>query len=291
MTKLGDKLSGFYYRITGYRSRIFYWTCSSLSQKIREKTGAVQKPHAATADEWYEWHKENDNQMKPLAKFGSWVADEGLDILQNIWMFIPDVYRKFSIYFTNRFIDKPHYIDTKLKRGEYHELDTRLLYGMFEALVDFIEVEKAHMQRWNSDEKFKTPNAAKGLEYLGWEIALRGTPAYESDDNFDEPDHIHNIQSDKAQEILALYWWWKHIRPKRVDPWDESGMEDFYAKNKPKDEDHDSMWIMRNNILTAKQEQEHNNHRDMMTKIEQDHHDEDTDMMIRLIKLRRDLWT
>lgn len=45
-----------------------------------------------------------------------------------------------------RFEGKYWMIDTKMPRYQYHECDERMLYGMFSVLEDFVEIELAHFE-------------------------------------------------------------------------------------------------------------------------------------------------
>lgn len=275
-------LKGIYYWMVGPRSRRNYWTCSVVSAWICRNYEVTKKPSAATAEEWNEWHTKNKG--KP----GYWLAEEGLDILQDIWMFIPDVYHRVRFYLRNRFVDRPHLLDTKLKPGEYYEFDTRLLHGMMEALVTFVEDEKASMQRWSSDEKFKLPNAEKGIEYLNWEMTLE-------EDDPDKPEGEKKIltrQAEDAKETLALYEWWKNIRPLRKEPGEVVGLWDFKeSTRKDTDEEDDSIWRIMGRKMSPEDKKEYHRLMDESNRVETEQYQEDTDMMIRLIKMRRGLWT
>lgn len=275
-----NSLSKLYWWLVGPHTRPDYWTCSKFAAWIRDKSGVTDKPKAATAQGWKVWHKENK------AKFGYWLAEEGLDILQDIWMFIPDVYHNVSVYIRNRFIDKPHLLDTKLERGKWHEFDSRLIHGMFEALVDFVEDEKAAMQRWSSGEKFKLPNAEKGIEYLKWEMTL-------AEEKPDDPDHYPMPdQAARAKETLDLYNWWKYTRPLRKEPGDEVGLWPWYEEMRKKyGDDEADMWSILGREYNAEDEAEHKRLLDASTQVETDQYNEDTEMMIRLVKLRESLWT
>ncbi len=268
--------------MTGHRSRADYWSCSKLADRLRAKSGVTEKPGAATSEEWDSWHKAN------TGKWGYWLAEEGLDILQDIWMFIPDVYRNIRYYIRNRFIDKTHYLDTKLKKGSFHEMETRLLHGMFEALVDFVEYEKANMQRWSSDEKFKLPNKAAGLAYLGWEISLK-------DEGVGEAVHVAHVrQSEAAKETLALYYWWKYTRPLRKEPGEAVGLWEFQKAMRDKYcEDGDNIWgiLGRSKDYTAEEQAENDRLFQASNDEEVRQYNEDTEMMIRLVNLRNTLWT
>lgn len=175
-----------------------------------------------------------------------------------------------------------------LKPG-YWDADTRLLHGMFDLLVDFIEIEKAHMHKifddtgkykwykrlhgWVPFIKDRDPEA--GLDYLDWEIEFaKDCPG----------------QSESAQEQKILYLWWKKF-PERKDPWQE--WYDF----------HDSMWskyallvkdLSRFNmgkIMTGLELNEESRLLKRCQELESSNTQEEEDMLIRLIKVRECLWT
>jgi hypothetical protein len=62
------------------RSR--YWSCSKFADWLR----GTAKPGAATGRGWNEW-KQAAQDTHPIRY---WIVEEGLDYLQNIWMWIPD---------------------------------------------------------------------------------------------------------------------------------------------------------------------------------------------------------
>lgn len=248
-----------------------YWVNSTLADRIRSLTGVEQKPNAATWDEWRRWEEENKH------KIGFIITEQWFETLQDIVMFIPDKIKDIRIYIKNRFITKPHYLDTKLPRGQWYEFDQRVLYGLFEELVDFVEIEKANMQQI-SDQKFeqrqrRTSRRSRhdGLCYLDWEISLKKGEGKET-------DVILVKQAEAAEEIKSLYLWWKDQRPKRSDPYQVSGFADF-----------------KGDILsTNRSEEEENKVRlmlDHINQLEEQYYQEDEQMLIRLIKARGNCWT
>lgn len=279
-----------YYWFVGSRTRITYWSCGDLAAWIRKISGVSEKPGAATSEGWGKWKNEN------VGKIGYWIAEEGLNYIQDTVMFVPDVYENCRVYIVNRYIDKPHYIDTKLEKGKWHEFDTRLLHGLFEMLVNFVEVEKAHWQHigfhLEDDEnkkKHKTPSREDGLAYLDWEIGL----VYEEDQGVDseligQPTH----QAIAAKEIKELYLWWKDIRPNRPDPYDESGWSEHCKQERL---DGRGLFEYTEDKRTEEEIEEDKKRRseifDLLRKIEEDQEQEDTDMLIRLIKIRKKCWT
>lgn len=268
-----------YYWFVGHKSRVNYWSCGDFAERLRKIFGVTEKPFAETTEGWCRWKSEN------VGKFGYWVTETLLDSIQDVYLFIPDVYYNVRYFIYNRFIDKTHYINTKLKKGNYHGFDTRLLHGLFEMLVDFVEVEKASRQFTSEyisegkeayDKKdHSTPSREAGLKYLDWEIGLS-----------EEDGGIG--QADAAAEIKELYLWWKDVRPNRTDPMDESGWSEhceaerlagrglFGCSTEEKsDEDEERI----NNILK------------LMNKLSMEQEQEDTDMLIRLVKIRKACWT
>jgi hypothetical protein len=221
-----------------------------------------------------------------------------LDRVQDFIHFIPDKIDNARSYVVNRFLDKLHYVPTGLKPGQWHETDTRMLHGMFELLVDFVEVEKAWMHVvWSSDdwEKYNFPKWYKyrilrwaahrrvpqaGIDYLLWEISL-------AESRVDEygVDQANPRQAAAAKEQLDLYTWWKTIRPARPDPHDASGWS-AYCDRKWKDDvdlffndtdDHDRA---ESTAILAR-----------CHELEEQYEAEDEAMLIRLTKIRRSLWT
>lgn len=224
-----------------YRHRRNYWSCSKAAEWIRKIFGVPPKPFAATLEGWKDY-KEQCKDSSRKVKFGYWLSEDGLDWIQDIALYPHDVYYAIKTYLKNRYVTKTHLLSTNLTPGTWYDLDTRLLYGCFTSLVDFVEEEKVHMWRFmskNERPKFSSKEEA-GIAYIDWEISLG-----------DESPS----QAQSAKEIKELYLWWKHERPNRIDPW-----SDEYNGDDP---------------LTLETEQ----------------YQEDTAMLVRLINVRRDLWT
>lgn len=167
---------------------------------------------------------------------------------------------------TNKF----HIIDTKLKPG-YHELDTKILHANFEMLVDFVEIEKAWLNTWSDRSKYnnlswftrkfkKFRSPEDGIEYLNWEIAV-----------------TNESQAKSAKEILELYFWWKKIRPERKDPYEIAQFNKYFP---------DPLMFF-NHQITDEQKA----CMELISKIDQDEYNEDTDMLVRLMRIRNSLWT
>lgn len=142
------------------------------------------------------------------------------------------MFRKIKYYIRNRWHRKTHVLPTGFKPGEYHDLRERLLYGCMEALVDFVEVEKAWMAFIGDDDnKIKLDlhgrNTEAGLGYLDWEMALTDSPN----------------QAAAAKEVAELYHWWKVDRPARPDPFDPNNYGSWILIEDAQDEEDNAMLI------------------------------------------------
>jgi hypothetical protein len=239
------------------KNRLRYWSCSKVADFIRGQ----KKPPYASLEGWEEWRK--DCESKSPIRY--WLAEKGLRKLQNIFYFPYDLFYTCKIYIRNRFIDKIHYLKTNLKPGSYYDLDTRILYGIFNELVDFVEVELAGKQGAVAlieldeldIENKKTYKFIKGrckqagIDYLNWASNL----TYKTRRNREVPTN----QATNARKILKLYNWWLD-RPNRVDPFDifDKNDKDYYKKVNEKEEDY---------------------------------YKEDNNMLIEVIKIREGLWS
>jgi len=266
--------------------------------------GGVQCPDAGTSEEWVAWRK-----AAKKAKFSYWFTEVFLSWLQNAVNWPNDRLNDVRYYLYNRFIAKTHYLRTGLEPGAYHEVDTRIMHGMFEELVDFIEVEKAWMMVVWDDEKaklYKTPwwrNTWRilrwkewrcpqaGLDHLAWEIELKYNDEWvdKEDPIYGQPTH----QAISAKAQLELYNWWKNVRPLRPDPHDASGWSAYcdLMREKRKAEGGDDIMSFLGEDKTDEDRAMSKMALDRCGEIEKHYDDEDTAMMIKLVEIRRGLWT
>jgi len=156
-------------------------------------------------------------------------------------------------------------------KPDYHDLDRRILHGIFNELVNYVECDKAWLNVVFGDNKGKRGlferyrSAEQGIEYLNWEIAL-------------EEDY-NKSQSEVAKETLALYKWWKEVYLTRKDIDEESGLNEYYSRFPQRD------WC------SLKLDEEYKALIDKSRQIEMDRDIEETEMLIRLINIRKSLWT
>jgi hypothetical protein len=255
------------------KTRINYWSCSKFADFIRGE----KKPYALEWGKWEEWKKEQ-KRKRPIRY---WLAEEGLSKLQDFVMFPMDVYDEIKYYINNRWITKTHYLKTGLEPGHYYELDYRILHGLFNELVDFVEIEYAHLAKWSlkkgtKNYKFKHGRSVEaGLAHLDWACSLKYDKSWgvnKKDPKYGKP----SSQAISAQKIKELYLWWKD-RPNRPEPMD-------VAQLSWNQETEDSLMdgkITRKELSQFKK----------LEKIEADYEKEDTKMLIELIKIRKELWS
>jgi hypothetical protein len=245
-----------------------YWSNSKFADWLR----GTKKPFALGFKAWDDW----EAAAKKKHPFRFWLAEEGLDHLQRVFTFPNATYYNIVYYINNRWITKTHALTSNLKKGDYYDLDTRIIECLFDELVNFVEVELAwHHVMWSEKEtapwwrrvfRFRTwRSPSHGIAHLEWESNLKYDEEWDKDtERYGRP----TPQAINAQEKLALYNWWKQ-RPNRPDPDEVSGWSE-YCKNK----DENAQRPL-----------------DKLREIEQQYEDEDTEMLIRLIKVRKSLWT
>lgn len=269
-----------------------YWTCSKFADRLRGTTS----PTSATGKEWNEWTR----NAKLAHPFRYWLAESALGKLQEIIESPASAVHSVKYWLANRYTAKTHALTSNLKKGQWHEFDTRLLYCTFDSLVNFIEIEQAaHYLIWMPKEERAQYNApfhafgfwrsytwrspAAGIACLTWQANLTNTDWVPEDD----PDYGQPTQQAvAAKEILELYTWWKNIYPNRPDPHDVSGWSAICDKKHDQNaddfffDDGDEEYRELSNkalILTGQ--------------IEEQYEAEDTEMLIRLIRVRKSLWT
>lgn len=250
------------------KSRFNYWSCSKFADLIRGTT----KPFALEWNQWDDWKAE----VKAKNPIRYWLAEEGLDILQDCFMFPYDIYNTIRIYIQNRWIDQTHIIKTGLKPGQYHEIDTKILHGLFNELVDYVEGELAHTMKAYEDRNYKFVKGRckqAGLDHLDWACSLVYNEEYGASK---EDKHYGEItpQALSAQKVKELYLWWTETRPNRGEPYDIVDMKRFEGNEFSSKRSKEEIKAMRN-----------------MVKLEEQYDREDTNKLIELIKIRKELWT
>lgn len=237
----------------------------------------IKEPVDLSSNEWKKWEEEQ-KKTRPIIYFCQLV------VWQKIKDIFEDIHSKFwrdPIYAIKyRTTHKYNILHTGLESA-YYDLDTRILHGLFNELVNFVECEKAWLSVvWGKEngkrglfEKFRSPEL--GVQYLQWEIDLE----LEGDE--------HKMQSESSKEVLALYKWWKEVYLKRPDAIDASGWSAYC--DMLHEQGHDILGDHNNRTEEDKEKS-----RVMIEKlheIEEAYAKEEEEMLIRLIKIRRTLWT
>ena len=264
-----------------------YWSCSKFADWLR----GTPKPESASIPGWKIWKDAAWNAHK----IRYWMAETGLIKLQDIVMYPATLYHDIDYYIQNRWVTKTHAMTSTLKRGQWWEFETRLLHCSFDTLVDFVEIEEAwHTVMWNDEDraKFNFPKGRwarrswrspeAGIAHLTWASNLvvdEGMGAKPGDVDYGKPTG----QAVDALETLTLYQWWKHIRPQRPEEHEASGWTAYCDLKR------DDMFDDTNDTQALKElkDRAFNNLRE----IEEAYEQEDTAMLIRLVKLRKRLWT
>lgn len=178
--------------------RVNYWSCSKFADIIRGE----KKPFALSFDDWDVW-KEKQRKERP---WRYWMSDTVLRKLQNLIYYPSDFWHSMRCYLRNRFITQTHNLKTGLKKGEWHDLDTRILYGLFNELVEFVEIELSHLSKWDRNKKYKFKNGRcieAAYDYFEWANNLA---------------EDYGSQKEDSIKIKELYEWWTKQRPYRDDP-------------------------------------------------------------------------
>ena len=295
-----------------YRHRSNYWSNTKFADRIRRTFNVSKKPFAATMEGWDDWKDENKS------KFGYWLAEEFLDDLQNVILYPSDLWHEIRVYIRNRFFDKTHLLTTNLKPGEFHEFSTVMEHGLMEGLVDFIEIEKAHMHiisgalkreralrmrewfltgkkqeilldkikripSWRRFTSTRCPEA--GIKYLEWEMTLDSPEANKDWPDWQPPAEDVMTQARAAKEQFEIYNWWKEYIT-RPDEMDISGWTTYCDELEKK-----TGSIFRHHKETPEERARVKAMLDEMHNIEESRRNEETEMMIRLVKIRKHLWT
>lgn len=253
------------------RNRINYWTCSKLADFIRGE----KKPFALEWRKWDEYYKD----LKSRKPIRYWITEKFLKVIQNIVYYPYDLCNEIKFYIHNRWIDKTHYLKTGLKPGGYYEFDERVLHGLFNELVDYVEMELAHLSLSDQKKKYKFKNGRcveAAYDYFKWANHLTYGEAFGTIAEHEEYGKLTD-QAVASRKIKELYEWWKNIRPHRPNPHIASEYNKAFA-----DEDR----IFHRPLSEGQQ-----NAIQKMHNIEESYNNEDTEMLIELIKLRHSLWT
>ena len=275
--------------------RSHYWTIGKFADWIR----GTPKLKFGTSDQWDEWDRKASGQS-PVRY---WLAEEGLDYLQKVVYYVPDTLHSIKYYINNRWVTKTHALTAHprdIKPGSWRDVGDRFLPCLFNELVDYVEVELAWWNiAWNDEarKKFEAPwyargwfrwrtwrSAECGLANLEWQRNLRWKEE-EVGKDFKGLGEL-TPQAIKAQEILDLYKWWTEVYPTRVDAHEVSGWSAYCDAKRDLNDGR-----LFGSKETPELKKQGSKALKLSSKIEAQYEKEDTDMLIRLIKVRHGLWT
>jgi hypothetical protein len=274
-----------------------YWSNSKFAQWLR----GTEYPPFAGLGEWDTIH-DRAKQAHPVRY---WIAEEALDFLQDVITWPVRKLYDVKYYINNRWITRTNALvahSRDIKSGSWRDVGDRFLPCLFNALVDFVEIELAWWHvAWDKEayKKYKAPFWASGwfrwrtwrspeagLANLDWQRNL----TWGDDEGLDKDDPRYGTptsQAVRAQEILDLYTWWTVTYRNRPDPMDASGWSAHCDAMSTKYGPGLSSWGKGD----KKEKAESARTRKVMAKMEADYEKEDEAMMIRLIKVRHGLWT
>lgn len=264
-----------------HKFRSSYWSNSKLAHNIYTWLN-IPKPDSATAEEWDEWNIAVETKYPTL----HWIVDKLFNGVQDVLHFPLDLVDSIRVYLRNRYVLKTHMIKTGLEIGQWHEVENQILHGCFSLLVDFVECQKANMHVWSQKEADQPlwrrfpllrwgqyRSKEDGIAYLKWEMSLTH-------------DGVPDRQALDAVNIYNLYVWWTETRPKRKDAYELAGWNKF-------EEDHPidrSVFRLTSN-RTPEEQQELSDIFKRVRIIEEQYDQEDDEMLMKLMQIRRGMWT
>ena len=279
--------------------RSHYWTCSKFADWLR----GTPKGGAKTGKGWYDWEK----AAKETHPIRYWIAEEGLDYIQQFIYYIPDKIHAVKYYINNRWVTRTHALTAHardIKPGQWQDVGNRFLPCLFNELVDFVEVESAWSHiAWGNKEaraKYNPPFYASGwwrwrtwrcpqagLDHLDWAMTLTNSDWCDpTDPNYNKP----TSQAENAKELKELYTWWTVTYRNRPDPHDASGWT-AWCRSEEDEEGNHPIWKLGSENKTPAELEESRKILDRCHEIEAAYEKEDEEMLIRLIKIRNSLWT
>jgi len=232
------------------------------------------------------WRLFND-EYKKKAPVRYWIMH---DLKYKAYMPFVWKYEKVSDWIRYRTYDRYHIVESGLEPG-YYDVCTQMLHVNFNILKDFVEVEQAwsrylwsgeykeqaswcekHMPFYRRVFPFRSPE--HGIKHFEWAATL--------DDPALPPHERCDHQAVAAREILVLYKWWVEDRPARKEiehvPYDHQGKGILGCFDDDFNQD-------------AEDYKAHKVSMDESSRQEEEWEKEDEVMLIRLMKVRKSLWT
>lgn len=253
----------------------------NTKRDFKDLVRGSKKPMALTTKEWKEWYDESRKKHP----FRFWLVE---DFYEDLIMTVRrplEWFYKINFFVYNQWVIKDYCLDTGLERKYSYDLEEKILHGLFNGLVKYVEIDLAWKNVAYDREARKQLNppwyatsrlsikpwrsAKAGLDYLRWGINL-------GVEGSDEDRLMNAKQAQNAQDIFDLYTWWTVTRPNRPDPYKASGWEELdmldvldgeqYASDKFKE-----VW-------------------ECCDQLESSFYEEDNQMLHKLISIRKGLW-
>lgn len=223
------------------------------------------------------------------------------------------------LWFRYRITERYNVLKIRSLEPAFYEANDLLLHASMQIVVDFVEINKANVERgmWGYGDNiswirkylprilrpfFYTKRSREaGLKYLDWEIALPRENVLDEKGNIVE--YACPGQSEAAETLKEIYLWWKDVYPNRPDPLDASGFSAFCDYEIEKygdlfrtepckwDEDGNPTLFKIKDDLTEEEEAERSRTLNKCREIEQAYLKEEEEMLIKLAKIRPGLWT
>jgi hypothetical protein len=215
--------------------RVYYWSNTKFADLLRGLFGITPQPTAATFEGWSKY----EQTAKSTSKFGYKIV-EALDALQNVWMFIPDMIKSISYYFSN-IKNQSHVLRTRTKRGGWGDLVSKIPDALMFSVIDFVEEECFWMNILCNEVEPKDPNAEllnkyREQSYIRRKLFPIRVPDYiRAKHGFDWLDfQINSRETTRRgkerhpyQKIKAAYMFAKY-RFETFDAYKESGLSELY---------------------------------------------------------------
>ena len=280
-----------------HHTHTHYWSCSPFADWIR----GTKKLSVGTGEEWDDWN--TAAQMKH--NFRYWLAEEALGHIQDFVTWPVRTLYDIKYYINNRWVSRTHSLTAHsrdIKPGQWQDVGNRFLPCLFNELVDFVEIETAWSQiAWGNKEaraKYNPPFYATGwfrwrvwrspqagLDHLDWAMTLTNVEWLAEDKKSEAKP---TSQAISAKEIKELYTWWTTVYRNRPDPHDASGWSEHCDAMRVK---YPGSFFSSLNDKNSEDKKASDKAIKLLQKIESAYEKEDTEMMIRVIKIRDSLWT
>ena len=269
----------------------------AASQMPYPQGRALRKAHQESYREW----KDNFRANRPIV---FWLTETLPAFVSDVIENIDDKWFDFTDFCDNYFIQRADRFQTGLKRWEHESADELMLQTNFKQFEDFVETvfaaryirtmvlreRKAEpsgedAMPWEKLEKKvrrypllrfkKYRNREYALQYLHEQMSLRS-------DEYDGADEIRRLGC-----VFSTYIWWTQVRPNRGESEEGSGLQ-LVRENMTAQYGEEERWSF--SQLTLEEQNEYRRLMQVDTELEKEWADEDTAMLVRLVKERQNLW-